>query len=401
MDVLKGKSVALVVTGGIAAYKAAELARLLIRAGAQVRSAMTEAAGRFVTPLTFQTLTGYPAATDLWAEDRPFEVAHISLADWADVVVVAPATANVIGKMASGIADDFVSTFLLAVKAPVLVCPAMNVNMFEHPAVQSNLKRLSERGVRVVQPGEGFLACGWTGKGRMPEPADIVDELRDFLTPKDMGGLDVMVTAGPTREAWDGIRYLSNRSSGRMGFALAENARRRGARVVLIAGPTALEPPAGVEVIRVESTRDMLAAVTEHFPGVSIVVKAAAPGDFRPAAPIQGKVKKGALPPPIELASNPDILAGLGRNKGDKILVGFAAESEDLIERAKGKLRAKNLDLIVANQIGRPDEAFGAETNRVWIIDREEKVEELPLAAKEEVAAAIWDRALARRAART
>ena len=393
MTTLRDKKVALVVTGGIAAYKSAELARMLIREGAHVRVAMTRSAGRFITPLTFQTLTQHPVAEDMWAPSG-FEIDHISLADWADAVVIAPATANIIGKLAGGVADDFVSTFLLAVRAPVLVCPAMNVNMYDHPAVQANLQTLRERGVTVVEPGQGFLACGWEGKGRLADLPDIVEAVVDRLSPHDLEGLSVMVTAGPTREAWDDIRYISNRSSGLMGYSLALAARRRGAKVILVSGPVNAKPPAGVETIHVESTRDMRRAVLDHFQRVHILVKAAAPGDFRPATRVKGKVKKNDVPPPIELDRNPDILKEVGAEKGDRIVVGFAAESEHLIENASAKLKSKNMDLVVANQIGPADESFGAETNRVWLIDRDDHVEELPLMSKLDVAHRIWDRVL-------
>lgn len=387
---LKDIRIVVVVTGGIAAYKSAELVRLLQKAGAIVRVAMTQAAAKFVTELTFQTLSQSPVATDLWAE-RP-DVGHISLADWAQAVVVAPATANIIGKMAAGIADDFVSTFLLAVKAPILVCPSMNVNMYDHPAVRENCRKLQSWGYCLVDPVPGYLACGWEGRGRLPEPPIIVEELKKLLTDRDLGGWKVIVTAGPTREPWDDIRYLSNRSTGRMGLSLAQVAWRRGAEVVLITGPIGLAPPYGVRHIPVETTLEMEAAVHQELPGAKVLVKAAAPADFRPATRVSGKVKKGRIPPPIELAANPDILKGIGPNKGDCLLVGFAAEAENLLENAKGKLVAKNLDLIVANQIGPADQSFGAETNRVWILDRRGGVEEIPLAAKEEVADRIWDR---------
>lgn len=392
MGVLDGKKIVLAVTGGIAAYKSAELARMLINDGAEVRAAMTESAVHFIGPLTFQTLTRAPVAGDLWAMDRPAEVGHVSLADWAEVVVIAPATANIIGKLASGIADDFLSTFLLAVKAPVVICPSMNVNMFEHPIVRANMDRLESIGCRIVQPASGHLACGYEGRGRLPELGDIVEEVRLALAPKDLAGLKVLVTAGPTREPWDDIRFLSNRSTGLMGLALARTARRRGAEVILVTGPVDWPPPYGIETHGVESTREMEAAVKKHMTRANVLVKAAAPGDFRPADRVSGKVKKTKMPTPIKLARNPDILAGIGQNKGDKVLVGFAAEAEDLIENAKAKLKAKNLDLIVANQIGAPGTAFAAPTNQVFIIDRAGQVQEVPLQTKEEVADRIWDR---------
>lgn len=394
MNVLKDKAIALVVTGGIAAYKTAELARLLIRGGARVRTAMTESACRFITPLTLQTLTGEAVITDLWADETP-DVTHISLADWADAVVIAPATANIIGKMAGGIADDYVSTFLLAVRAPILVCPSMNVNMYDHPAVQENLGRLQERGCNILSPAAGYLACGWEGRGRLPEPVEIVETVKALLSPRDMVSYNVVVTAGPTREAWDDIRFISNRSSGQMGFALADAARIRGANVTLISGPVALDPPFGVKVVKVESTRDMLQAVRDNLDGVDILVKAAAPGDFRPAGKVEGKIKKTGLPAPVELARNPDILGETKDERKNVVTVGFAAESESLLENAIDKLKRKDLDLIVANQIGNPNEAFGAETNRVWVINRQSEIEEIPLAAKEEIAWRIWDRAVA------
>ncbi|MBF0531364.1 MAG: bifunctional phosphopantothenoylcysteine decarboxylase/phosphopantothenate--cysteine ligase CoaBC [Deltaproteobacteria bacterium] len=391
---LKNKHIVLVVTGGIAAYKSAQLVRELEREGAMVRVAMTKAAAKFVTELTFQTLSKNPVATDLWAERS--EIGHISLADWAQAVVIAPATGNIIGKMAGGIADDFVSTFLLAVKAPILVCPSMNVNMFDHPAVQGNIRHLQDWGYRVLEPDQGYLACGWEGRGRLPDLPIIVEELKKLLAQGDLIGLRVLVTAGPTREPWDDIRYLSNRSTGRMGLALAQAAWRRGAEVTLITGPINLPVPYGVRQVTVETTNDMLDAVHRELPGTNVLVKAAAPADFRPATRVQGKVKKGRIPPPIELAPNPDILKSIGEEGRNCFLVGFAAESENLLENAKAKLAAKNLDLIVANQIGPADQSFGAETNRVWIIDRQNSVEEIPLATKEDIADHIWDRIVTR-----
>jgi len=392
MAVLQGRKIVLAATGGIAVYKAAELARMLIREGAQVRVTMTQAATRFVTPLTFQALTQAPVAADMWTPTQPVEIGHISLADWAEAVVIAPATANIIGKMAAGLADDFVSTFILAVRCPILVCPAMNVNMFENSIVQANLKKLRDHGFRIMAPASGPLACGWTGTGRLPEPVDIVEEIRGLLSPRDLAGSRVMVTAGPTREPWDDIRFLSNRSTGRMGLALARTARRRGAEVILVTGPVEATPPWGLETIAVETTLEMREAVVKNLPRVDILVKAAAPGDFRPARRTKGKVKKTDIPPPIELTRNPDILEEIGQNKGDKILVGFAAEAENLIENARAKLKKKNLDLIVANQIGAPGTAFATATNQVSIVYGDGRVEELPLLDKEDVADLIWDR---------
>jgi phosphopantothenoylcysteine decarboxylase/phosphopantothenate--cysteine ligase len=388
---LTGKKIVLVITGGIAAYKAAELARLIIKEGGLVRTAMTRSAVEFITPLTMRTLTGAPVAVDMWQAETT-NVDHISLADWAEAVVIAPATANTIGKMANGIADDFVSTFLLAVKAPILVCPSMNVNMYDHAAVKDNLSRLVNRGVKIAEPGSGYLACGWEGKGRLLEPTEILEEIKALLSPQDLQGMNALVTAGPTREPWDDIRFISNRSTGQMGLALAKTARRRGARVTLVCGPVTFDPPYGMETVKVESTVDMLEALRERLADADVLVKAAAPGDFRPAGRIKGKIKKTSDPPPLELGRNPDILSTLAKNKGRTLFVGFAAESENLIENAKDKLTRKQLDLIVANQIGPPDESFGAATNRVWIIGQQGEVEEIPLSAKESVADRIWDR---------
>jgi len=394
MSVLKDKCVVLGVTGGIAAYKAAELSRLLITDGAEVRVVMTESACRFITPLTFQALTRAPVITSLWEPSESIEINHIALADRADAVVIAPATANIIGKIVSGIADDFLSTFLMAVTAPVLICPAMNVNMYNNPVVQNNLAQLRSLGYLMVDPGHGELACGVVGQGRLADLPEIMEEIRCALSPKDLAGLRVLVTSGPTREKWDDIRFISTPSSGRMGVSLAVRARQRGAKVVLVTGPTALPHPYGIRTIEVESTRDMQAAVLAELENVDVLVKAAAPGDFRPAQRVAGKVKKtGGTPPPIELARNPDILADIGQNrKGNRILVGFAAESENLLEYAREKLESKNLDLIVANQIGAPGAAFGAETNQVTLIDRSGQADALPLLPKDEVAGLIWDR---------
>lgn len=391
MGTLKGKKIVLGVTGGIAAYKAAELARLFIKAEAEVRVVMTESACRLITPFTFQALTGFPVVSGMWEPDQVIEIGHISLADWADVVVIAPATANIIGKISGGIADDFLSTFVMAVTAPIIICPAMNVNMYENSIVQENMTRLIKHGYLLVDPGHGALACGTEGQGRLAELEDIVDEVESSLMEKDLSGLSVVVSAGPSREKWDDIRFLSNISSGRMGIALAKNARQRGASVTLVAGPITLEPPYGVETVSVVSTEEMKEAVVARMDQADVLVMAAAPGDFKPVI-AQGKVKKGDSPKPIELESTPDILAAIGKNKRDKILVGFAAESENLIENARKKLEKKNLDMIVGNQIGAPGTAFATETNQVSIISADGSLEELPMLPKEEVAEKIWDR---------
>ena len=392
MSIFKDKSVILAVTGGIAAYKAAELARMFITEGAAVRVVMTKSATRFITPLTFQTLTGQPVIDDMWEVTTPLEVEHISWADWADVVVIAPATANIIGKIAGGIADDFLSTFIMAVQSPVVISPAMNVHMYENPIVQENLAKLRNHNYRLVEPGTGFLACGYEGQGRLPEPGVIVEETRAALTEQDLAGVKVVVSSGPTREKWDDIRYFSNISSGKMGTALAKDARTRGAEVVLVTGPTALPDPYGIETVRIESTMDMKKAVFDRLDWMDVLVMAAAPMDFRPAEQVQGKVKKSGDPPAIQLTLNEDFFTELGQKKDNRILIGFAAEAKNLVDYAKGKLERKNMDLIVANQIGAPGAAFAADTNQVTIIDRQGKIEESPLLSKDEVASLIWDR---------
>lgn len=392
MSVFKDKSVVLAVTGGIAAYKSAELARMFMTEGATVRVVMTKSACRFITPLTFQTLTASPVVSDMWDSNTPLEIGHISLADWADVVVIAPATANIIGKTASGIADDFLSTFLMAARAPVVICPAMNVNMYANTIVQENLAKLRKHNYQVVEPGIGLLACGTEGQGRLAELPAIVEETRAALTEQDLAGLKVVVSSGPTREKWDEIRFFSNLSSGKMGTALARDARTRGAEVVLVTGPTALDDPYGVETVKIESTSDMKKAVFSYLDWMDVLVMAAAPMDFRPAEQVQGKFKKSENPPPIQLALNEDFFVEIGKKKGSKILVGFAAEAENLVDYAKEKLKSKNMDLIVANQIGAPGVAFAADTNQVTIIDSKGLIEESPLLSKDEIAGLIWDR---------
>ncbi|MDY0267786.1 bifunctional phosphopantothenoylcysteine decarboxylase/phosphopantothenate--cysteine ligase CoaBC [Trichloromonas sp.] len=390
---LKDKTILLGVTGGIAAYKAVELLRLYIKAGAEVFVVMTASAREFVTPLTFQTLSGNPVHTDLFNLYQEREIGHISLADRADLVVVAPATANLIGKTANGLADDLLSTTLMATKAPVLFVPAMNVNMFENPVYQMNQQKLEQLGYHFLEPDTGFLACGWEGKGKMPDPERIFEETLRLLTPQDLAGQTVLVTAGPTREELDPVRYLSNYSSGKMGYAIARAARRRGARVILVSGPTALAAPAGVELVPVVSARQMREAVLARLEEATVVIKAAAVADYRPAMRAEQKIKKGvegALILPLE--KNPDILAELGRNKGNRLLIGFAAETADLVENARKKLTEKNLDLIVANDVSRSDAGFDVDTNAVRLLYRDGSGEELPLLGKDEVADQLLDR---------
>lgn len=396
---LGGRTVVVGVGGGIAAYKAVELVRLLTKADATVRVAMSPAACEFVGPLTFQTLSGSAVMTDLFDLTQESEIGHIQIADGADLVVIAPATADMLARMAAGMANDPVTAVVLATRAPVLVAPSMNVNMWDSPLTQANLKRLVDvRGVRVVGPGAGFLACRWTGPGRLAEPADIVEAAAHVLSAQDLAGRRVVVTAGPTWEPVDPVRYVGNRSSGKMGYALARAAARRGAQVTLVSGPTAIEPPVGALVERVESARDMAAATERASMGADVVVMAAAVADFRPAQAAPQKIKKRGAgdAPAIALTLNPDILGGLGAARASSgarrpLLVGFAAETENLVESAREKLASKRCDLVVANDVSQPDAGFAVDTNRVTLVDGG-GARELPLAGKDEVAHAILDR---------
>jgi phosphopantothenoylcysteine decarboxylase/phosphopantothenate--cysteine ligase len=390
------RRVLVAVSGGIAAYKVPELVRALDRAGFAVRCVLTEAATHFVSPLVLQTLSREPVRSSLLDPGEEGRIGHIDLADWAEAVVVAPATANVLAKLAVGIADDLVTTVLLATRAPVLVAPAMNVNMWEHPATQANLATLRARGVHVIGPDAGALACGWEGAGRMSEPAEIAGAVELLLGTRSLAGEQVVVTAGGTREPIDGVRALVNRSSGRMGFALAAEAARRGAEVTLVAGPASLATPAGVRRVDVETALDMRAAVLAALPRASVVVMAAAVADFRPADPVAGKLKKEDLAPGVglelRLVENPDILAEISRERGRRIVVGFAAESRDVIAAARRKLARKGCDLLVANDVSRSDAGFESDRNAVALLSPDGQVEELPLLDKREVAARIWDR---------
>src|SRR6184192_3328143 len=377
---LDGKTVVVGVSGGIACYKACELVRLLVGAGARVRVVMTAAAQRFVTPLTFQTLAGQPVATDTFDLTQESEIGHIRLADEADAVAIAPATANVIAKLAAGIADDLLTTVLLATRAPLVLAPAMNVHMWEHPTVQENVARLVARGARVVGPASGSLACGYEGTGRLASPEDVVEEIRHVLTPQDLAGERVLVSAGATQEPIDPVRYLSNRSSGKMGFAVARVARRRGADVTLVVGTTAITPPAGVHTVQVTTGEEMARAV-----------QAAAVADYRQRHPSEHKVKKSARPAALELEPNPDILRRLATRKGRRVLIGFAAETEHVVREARRKLAEKRLDLIVGNDVTAPGAAFGGDTNVVHLIDAAGEEQALPLLSKEEVADRILD----------
>lgn len=395
---LADRTVVLGVCGGIAAYKAAEIVRALRAEGARTRVVMTAAAREFVTPLTLQTLSGEPVATELFDLTQESEIGHIALADSADVVLVAPATANAIAKLAHGMADDLLSTVLLATRAPVVVAPAMNVHMLGNAAVRGNIDRIAARGVRVVEPDEGPLACGYEGRGRLPDAAVLVEEVKAALSAPDLAGERVLVTAGPTREFLDPVRFLSNRSSGRMGYEVARAARRRGAEVVLVAGPGALPPPRGVTVVPVESADEMAAAVRAHLGDRTVVVAAAAVADYRPAERSGQKGAKTAGRSSIPVVETIDVVGSLERPTPATIVVGFAAETQDLEARARAKLARKGLDLVVANDVTAPGAGFDVGTNVVTLVAAD-GAEALPLLPKEEVAEAILDRVLALRAA--
>ncbi len=386
------KKVVLGVTGGIAAYKAAELARLFVRSGAAVHVVMTPAATEFVNPLTFQVLTGNQVYVNMYGPREEGKIQHIDLLKDTDVVVIAPATANTIAKMARGLADNLLSTLYLAACCPVVVVPSMNVDMYKHRAVQENLRILAEHGCQVMDPDAGELACGVYGRGRMPEPLDILAFTRAVLRPKDLAGLKTLVSAGPTREPLDPVRFLSNPSTGLMGYALARALKERGAEVILISGQTHLQAPMGVKRIEVTTTEEMYNAVMDYYHDCRIIIKAAAVSDYRPLKVSEQKVKKNSTTLTIELAKNRDILLELGKNKGERFLVGFAAETEDVYKHAQEKLTRKNLDLIVVNNLKEPGAGFAVKTNRVSLIERSGKVEELPLMEKAELAHHILDR---------
>jgi phosphopantothenoylcysteine decarboxylase / phosphopantothenate---cysteine ligase len=389
---LSGKCVVVGVTGGIAAYKTCEVVSRLKKLHADVRVIMTKNATEFVSPLTFQSLSHNPVSVDTFANIQTWEIEHIALAQRADVFVIAPATANIIGKLACGIADDMLSTTVMATHAPVLIAPAMNTAMLENAATQQNMRTLSERGMRFIAPGTGMLACGTSGAGRMSEPNQIVDEIVRTLRPReDFAGLSVVVTAGPTAEPLDPVRYITNRSSGKMGYAIAEAAHARGAHVTLISGPTAIQPPKGVDVVRIGTTQELYDAVLGHA-DADVVIQAAAPADYRAREISPTKIKRTGDSLMIELVPNPDIAAALGARKHPgQTLVGFAAETNNVIENAQGKLKRKSLDLIVANDVTRAGAGFDVDTNIVTLIDGE-GMNELPMMTKREVADGILDR---------
>jgi phosphopantothenoylcysteine decarboxylase/phosphopantothenate--cysteine ligase len=389
--------VALGVTGGIGAYKAVEVARGLQKRGHDVVTLMTRSARRFVTPLTFEAITRRRVITSQWAPGLNADIEHIALTTEADLLLVAPATANIIAKFAHGIADDFLTSFFLAWRKPVLLAPAMNTNMFEHPAVVANLATLAERGVRFVDPGSGYLACGWIGKGRLAEPDEIVEAVQAMLVPQTaLRGTRILISAGPTYEDLDPVRYIGNRSSGKMGLALAVEAVQRGADVTLVLGPSSQTPPAGVSVARVRSAAEMHAAMTERMPDADIVIMAAAVADYTPVSgPASQKISKTASDTlTLTLAKTRDILADLGRTRGTSLrplLVGFAAETEDVIAKARTKLKAKQVDLIVANDVSRADAGFEVDTNAATLVAAD-TLEELPLQSKRALAGRILDR---------
>jgi phosphopantothenoylcysteine decarboxylase/phosphopantothenate--cysteine ligase len=384
------KNILLGVTGGIAAFKAAQLASRLRQGGFEVQVVMTKAATEFVTPLTFRELTGQVVHLEQFAEPKNWQMEHISLARWADLFVIAPATANIIGKLAHGIADDLLTTVALATTAPLLVAPAMNSQMYLHPATAANLTILKERGVQFVGPARGHLACGEEGVGRMAPVAQIQERIVGLLSPQVLSGKKVLVTAGPTREAIDPFRFISNYSTGRMGYAIAQVASQMGAEVILVSGPTQLPAPFGVERIMVESASQMKKAVLAHFDEVQVVVKAAAVSDWQSITYSEQKLKKDQREELcLKLVPTSDILAELGQRKNGQFIVGFAAESENLEHYATGKLQSKGCDMIVANPIGRADAGFASETNQVTIITQDSQ-DKWPLLGKDEVAKRLW-----------
>ena len=389
---MPGKRITLGVCGGIAAFKAAELVRLLVKEEALVRVIMTDNAGYFVGPMTFEALSQQKVCRTLFETSDEAAIQHIHWAQESDAVVIAPATANIIGKLAGGIADDALSTFMLAVTCPVLICPAMNTNMYQSPQVQHNLERLRSYGYKVLEPGSGELACGTVGPGRLPDPAIIMDAVRALFQPADFCGRRVLVTAGPTREAIDPVRFITNPSSGKMGYAIARVAAMRGAEVTLVSGPTALSPPDGVRLIRVTSAAEMAEAVLAEMDGHQVIIKTAAVADFRPMAVSDRKIKKEDAEMVIRLERTQDILKALGERKNRQILVGFAAETHDMESFARGKLAAKNLDMIVANHIGSPEAGFQADTNRATFLFRDGRREEIGLMPKTELAGILLDR---------
>lgn len=390
---MKNKKIIVGVTGGIAAYKTAELVRLLVKEDVRTTVVMTRNATRFVSPLTFEALSGNRVISDMWAPETG-AMDHIRKAQEVDLIIIAPATANFIAKLAHGLGDDFLSTMVLAASAGILVCPAMNSRMFVNPVTQKNLAALRAFGHEVMEPGDGGLACGTEGPGRLPEPEDILEEVKKLLSPQDLAGLRFLVTAGPTIEPLDPVRYMTNRSSGRMGYALAGAARMRGGKVTLVSGPTYLKPPRGVVFEKVNTAEQMRRAVLDGCSGMDVIIKAAAVLDYKPKERAAQKIKRKGQEQLLELIENPDILAELGcrRDADQRLLVGFAAETEELLAHAQEKLKRKNLDMIVANDVSRHDAGFEVDTNSVKVIYRDGRMEDWALMPKEAVANRLLDR---------
>ncbi len=393
---LAEKKVVLGVSGGIAAYKAVELSRLLVKEGAQVYVVMTENAKQFITPLTFEALTGHPVYHEIFGGEASASMEHIRAAENADLMIVAPATANSIGKMAHGLADDPLSTLFSAFAGPVLIAPAMNDKMWSNAAVQENLRTLKKRGVEIIDPEAGDLACGTVGLGRLAEPERLLTVVRKgLLRQSDLSGLRILVTAGPTREPLDPVRFITNRSSGKMGYALARQARSRGAEVTLISGPTHLDPPFGVTLLNCQRTGEMAQLVLDHLPRCDVLIMTAAVGDFAPESVQKEKIKKnGEKSFMLKLHPTQDILKEVAQQKSNQVIVGFAAESENIVQSATEKLQRKQLDLIVANDISAPGIGFQSDNNQVVLIDRNAQVESLPLLSKTEIADILLDRIL-------
>lgn len=388
---LENKKIVLGITGGIAAYKSAELTRALIKAGAQIRVMMTKSATAFITPLTLQTLSQGPVYTDMFVPTDQYDMAHIALADYADAFVVAPATGNVIGKLASGVADDLLTTTLMAQNKPTLICPAMNDKMLTNPIVQDNIRKLRQFGYTVMESGVGELACKTSGSGRLPEIPVIMDAIESLFVPKDFTGGKVLITAGPTEEPLDPVRFITNHSSGKMGYALAAAAHQRGAQVTLISGPARLSPPPVEKIIFVRTALEMYQAVMDECSQATVIIKAAAVADYRPTAPASEKIKKDKEMTEVALTRNPDIIAALGAKKKRGILVGFAMETQDLLANARQKLIKKNMDMIVANSLREEGAGFQADTNIITIIDKNGETLKLQKMTKIKAAHRILD----------
>ena len=391
---LNGKNILIGVSGGIACYKVCDVVSRLKKLNSNVDVIMTKSAVEFVSPLTFQTLSQNFVYVDMFKEPKTFEVEHISLAKKADIVLIAPATGNIIGKIASGIADDMLTTVIMATRAKVIFAPAMNTNMYTNPIVQDNIKKLSEMGYEFIKPGKGRLACGDYGEGKMAEPEIIVDYILNSFHKDDLKDKKIVITAGPTIEPLDPVRYMTNFSSGKMGYALAEEAKKRGGEVVLITGPVNLTPPYGVEIIKINTTIEMLNAVEKNFGDCDILIKAAAPLDYRPETVSKDKIKKNGESLQLKFVPNPDIAAHFGKFKRNQIIVGFAAETNNVIEYAKGKLKKKNFDFIVVNDISKDGAGFRTDTNIVSIIDNKDVVDNYPLMEKRKLAGIILDKAV-------